>query len=113
MRTKQIIGLIVLSCIVASLGVLAGLIAWLGAATGLRVGLLIAAGLMGTYLVVVGPWQRRWGATTAEVSCAMPGDELLPSRRSLVSVYVSRVTPRDTLIRFHDLQRATYNPQHG
>ena len=32
MRTKQIIGLIVLGCIVASLGVLVGLIAWVGAA---------------------------------------------------------------------------------
>jgi hypothetical protein len=32
MRTKRIIGLIVLGCIIASLAVLAGLIAWLGAA---------------------------------------------------------------------------------
>jgi len=93
MRTKQIIGLIVLGCIVASLGVLAVLIAWLGVATGLSVSLLIAAGLMGTYLVVVGPWQRRWGATAAEVSCAMPGDELLrpdaPSTTRAISIDVS------------------------
>ena len=93
MRTKQIIGLIVLGCIVASLGVLAVLTAWLGVARGLSVSLLIAAGLVGTYLVVVGPWQRRWGATTAEVSRAMPGDELLrpdaPSTTRAISIDVS------------------------
>jgi hypothetical protein len=77
MRTKQIIGLIVLGCIVASLGVLAGLIAWLGTAEGFVVGLLIAAGVIETYLVVVGPRQRRWGATQEEVARGMPGDGLL------------------------------------
>jgi hypothetical protein len=29
------------------------------------------------YLLVVGPWQRRWGATEEEVGRAMPGDALL------------------------------------
>jgi hypothetical protein len=77
MRTKQIIGLIVLGAIVASLAVLAGLIALLGAATGIVVGLLIAAGVIGTYLVVVCPWHRRWGATDDEVDRPMPGDDLL------------------------------------
>jgi len=77
MRTKQIIGLILLGYIIASLVVLAGLMAWLGAATGTVVGLLIAAGVIGTYLVVVGPWQRRWGATDEEVHRAMPGEALL------------------------------------
>jgi hypothetical protein len=93
MRTKQIIGLIVLGCIVASLGVLAGLIAWLGAAKGFVVGLLIAAGVIGTYLVVVGPWQRRWGATEEEVCRAMPGDVLLrqdaPSTTRAITIDVS------------------------
>jgi hypothetical protein len=77
MRTKQIIGLIVLGCIVASLGVLGGLIAWLGTAEGFVVGLLIAAGVIGAYLVAVGPRQRRWGATQQEVAREMPGDALL------------------------------------
>src|SRR4029453_2152956 len=77
MRTKQIIGLIVLGCTVASLGVLAGLITWLGPPTGLMAGFLVAAGLIGTYVLVVGPWQRRWGATKEEVRRAMPGDALL------------------------------------
>jgi len=29
----------------------------------------------GAYLLLVGPWQRRWGATDEEVQRAMPGDE--------------------------------------
>ena len=68
MRTKQIIGLIVIGSIIASLGVLAGLIARAGASTGIVVGLLVAAGVIGTYLVVVGPWQRHWGATDQEAA---------------------------------------------
>jgi hypothetical protein len=44
----QIIGLVVLGCIVASLAVLAGLIEWLGAPTGIVVGFLIATGGIGT-----------------------------------------------------------------
>jgi hypothetical protein len=30
---------------------------------------------LSAYLLVVGPWQRRWGATQAEVAMPMPGDE--------------------------------------
>ncbi len=77
MRTKQIIGLLVLGAVIASLALLAGLILWLGAARGIVVGLLVAAGVIWTYLVVVGPWQRSWGATDEEVRRAMPGDTLL------------------------------------
>ena len=93
MRTKRTIGLIVLGCIIASLAVLAGLIAWLGAATGIVVGLLIASGVTGTYLLVVGPWQRRWGATDEEVRRAMPGDAFLrpdaPSTTRAITVDAS------------------------
>ena len=77
MRTKRIIGLIILGCVISSIAVLAGLIAWLGAATGIVMGFPIAAGVIGTYLLVVGPWQRRWGATDEEVKRLMPGDVLL------------------------------------
>jgi hypothetical protein len=77
MRTKRTIGLIVLGCIVVAFAVLAGLLAWLGLVTGIVVGLVIAVVVIGTYLVVVGPWQRRWGATDQEVRRSMPGDELL------------------------------------
>ena len=77
MRTKQTIGLIVFGSIIASCAVLAGLIAWLGIVSGSVVGLLTTSGVIGAYLLVVGPWQRRWGATDLEVRRSMPGDELL------------------------------------
>jgi hypothetical protein len=35
----------------------------------------IKAVAIGVYLLLVGPWQRRWGATEEEVQRAMPGDE--------------------------------------
>jgi hypothetical protein len=77
MRTKRTIGLIFLVGITVSFAVLAGLIAFLGAATGIVVGLLIASGVIGTYLLVLGPWQRRWGTTADEVHRSMPGDDVL------------------------------------
>jgi len=76
-RTKQRIVSIVVACLLASFGVLAGLMAWLGAAVGIVVGLVIAGVVIGTYLLVIGPWQRRWGATDEELRRAMPGDRLL------------------------------------
>jgi hypothetical protein len=79
MRTKRVIGLIVLTCILASLGVLAALIAWLGAVVGITVGLLIAVGVIAAYIIVLGPWQRRWGASDGESERAMPGEDLLRS----------------------------------
>ena len=77
MRTKRMIGLIVLGCVLASFAMLAGLIARLGAATGIVVGLVTAAVVIATYVIVVGPWQRRWGASEEEVRRSMPGDDLL------------------------------------
>jgi hypothetical protein len=77
MRTKRGIGLIVVGCLLASVAVLGLLIAWLGWAPGILVGLIIAVAVIGTYLLVLGPWQRRWGATEEEVRRAMPGDDLL------------------------------------
>jgi hypothetical protein len=35
----------------------------------------MTAAAMGAYLLFIGPWQRRWGATDEEVQRAMPGDE--------------------------------------
>jgi hypothetical protein len=74
MRT---IGLIVLVCILASVAVLVGLVVWLGAIGGTAAWLAIATVVIGTYLIVVGPWQRRWGATDEELARRLPGDELL------------------------------------
>ena len=44
---------------------------------GILVVLLVAVAVIGTYLQVLCPWQRRWGATDGEVRRAMPGDGLL------------------------------------
>jgi hypothetical protein len=42
---------------------------------GLIIGcVVVAAGLCVT---IVGPWQRRWGATDAEIARGMPGDDLI------------------------------------
>lgn len=38
---------------------------------------VITGGLVGLYLVVVRPWQMRWGATEGEVGLALPGDALV------------------------------------
>jgi hypothetical protein len=77
MRTMRTIGLIVLGCVLASVAVLIALIVSFGPITGVVVGLMIAAAVILTYVAVVGPWQRRWGATPEEVVRALPGDELL------------------------------------
>src|SRR5436190_19388985 len=74
MRT---IGLILLACLLAGLGVLAGLLVWLGPMRGIVLAAAAAAVVIGAYVSTVGPWQRRWGATDLEVEGTMPGDELL------------------------------------
>ena len=70
MRTKQTIGLIVLGCMLAAFAILAVLIAWLGVALGVIFGVVIAAVVIAAYLLVLGPWQRRWGATDEEIDAA-------------------------------------------
>ena len=77
MRTRRTIGLIVLTCVLGGFAFLAGLIVWLGALRGIVLALIAAAVAIGVYLIVIGPWQRRWGATDEEVGRTMPGDELL------------------------------------
>jgi hypothetical protein len=42
--------------------------------TGLATVGIITAAATGAYLLLVGPWQRRWGATDEEVQRALPGD---------------------------------------
>ncbi len=61
---------------VASLSVLAGLGVWLGPGPGLMVALAIGSVIV-TYVFVIGPWQRRWGATDEEVRRPIPGDGML------------------------------------
>jgi hypothetical protein len=96
MRTKRVIGLIVVGCLLASVAVLGLLIAGLGSALGILVGLLIAVTVIGTYLQVLGPWQRRWGATDGEVRRGMPGDGLLrPAAPSTTRVITIDAPPEE------------------
>lgn len=80
MRTQRVIGSIVGACLVASLIVLAALILRFGFLRGIGLGVAIAVVVTATYVVVVGPWQRRWGTTDSELHRPMPGDDLLPPR---------------------------------
>jgi len=82
MRTGWMIALIVGAMALAVVAVLAGLVAWLGWLWGLVIGLVIAATIVVVYLVFIKPWHVRWGATDAEVTRAIPGDELLPDAGS-------------------------------
>jgi hypothetical protein len=82
-RTRLTIGLIFTGILLACLGVLVALIVWLGPWRGTVAGLGIAAVIIGTYIVLLGPWQRQWGATDEEVRRSLPGDELL--RRNAAS----------------------------
>ena len=94
MRTMRTIALIVLGCILASIAVLIGLIVWLGAVAGIVAALAIAGVVIGTYVWVIGPWQRRWGATDREVARPMPGDERLrPDAPSTTRAITIEATP--------------------
>jgi hypothetical protein len=94
MRTMRTIALILLGCILASIAVLVGLIVWLGAVAGIVASLAIAGVVIGTYVSVIGPWQRRWGATDREVARPMPGDERLrPDAPSTIRAITIEATP--------------------
>jgi hypothetical protein len=95
-RTKRIIGFVIVGCLVGSFAVLAALIAWLGPAAGIVVGLLLAVAVIGTYLLALGPWQRRWGATDEEVGRTMPGDGLLrPDAPTTTRAITINASPED------------------
>ncbi len=74
MHTQRMIGAIIVGCVMASLSVLAGLVVLLGPGPGLTVALTITSAVIATYVFLIGPWQRRWGATDEEVRRSMPGD---------------------------------------
>ena len=96
MHTMRRIALVLITCVVASLAVLAALIIWLGPAFGIAIGLSLATGVVATYVAVLGPWQRRWGASDEEVRGAMPGDDLLrPGAPSTTRAITIDAGPRD------------------
>jgi hypothetical protein len=90
------IALVMVSCAVAGFAVLAGLIASLGWALGVAIVLSSAAVVVMLYIAVVGPWQRRWGATDSEARGPMPGDDLLrPGAHSTTRAITIDAAPRD------------------
>ena len=96
MRTKRRVGLIVMAVIATSFCLLWALIEILGVELGILAGLGIAVVLVATYLAVIGPWQRRWGATSEEVMRVLPGDELLgPGAPSTTRAVTIDAAPED------------------
>ncbi len=77
MRTPLMIGVAVGGVLLLGLLATAGLVWWLGWALGVLVVLVALVVLAALYWLVIKPWHLRWGATDAEVSMVMPGDELI------------------------------------
>jgi hypothetical protein len=95
-RTMRTVALILLGVSIAGLSSLSLLIWWLGARRGVVVGAAAGAIVLAIYVSVIGPWQRRWGATDIEVRRHMPGDELLgPEAASTTRVITVGALPED------------------
>jgi len=77
MHTQRTIGLILMGCLLAALTTLAGLVLWLGPMQGVIAGVAVAMAVVVVYVTVIGPWQRRWGASAEIARAPMPGDDLL------------------------------------
>jgi hypothetical protein len=76
MRTKQMIVGIVLAIVVVALVVAAALMVWLGPWLGLGITAAAAVTILLLYILVIAPWQHRWGATDQEVTRTLPGDDI-------------------------------------
>ena len=77
MHTQRTIGLILMGCLLAALTTLAGLVLLLGPMQGVIAGVAVAVAVVVVYVTVIGPWQRRWGASAEIARAPMPGDDLL------------------------------------
>ncbi|HEY6565893.1 MAG TPA: hypothetical protein VI341_00110 [Actinomycetota bacterium] len=96
MRTRRTVGLILVGCVLTTLGLVACLVALLGPARGAIVAAVTAAVVFVVYRTIVAPWHRRWGATFSEVSAVMPGDEILRSEApSTTRAVTIEATPHD------------------
>jgi hypothetical protein len=78
MRTQRVIGGIVATVVLLSVATAAAVMAAVGTALGAVLSAGAALVVIVGYRYIVGPWQRRWGATDAELTCSMPGDEIIP-----------------------------------
>jgi hypothetical protein len=64
-------------------------------ALGLAFGAAAASALL--YATVVGPWQRRWGATPEEVARQMPGDDLVDDPIEVTTRAITVEAPPDAI----------------
>lgn len=77
MKTMRRVLALVIGCVAVCVAAWIGLTFLLGWVTGTLVAVATAAFVVTTYVLVIGPWQRVWGATDEEVAATMPGDDLL------------------------------------
>jgi len=94
MRTKLVVVGLVLGITVLSLGLAVACVLWLGW-VGLLLDALDAAGVLAVYVVWIGPWQHRWGATDQEVERVMPGDEIIPAAASTTRAVTIDASPEE------------------
>jgi hypothetical protein len=97
MRTGLMIGLIVLGIVVAVLLGWAALVISSGWVAGTLVMLVLGVLVAVAYVVAIRPWHLRWGATDAEVSMEMPGDDLLPGADPATRAITIVAAPADIL----------------
>lgn len=77
MRTRRRIAAILGSAFLASAAAALAAVVALGMA-GLFLVAVAATAAWTTYVRLLAPWHRRWGATTGEVQGPLPGDDLVP-----------------------------------
>ncbi len=77
MRTMRRVLAVVIGCVAVSVAAWIGLTFLFGWVTGTLIAAATLVFVVAVYLLVIGPWQRAWGATDEEVAATMPGDDLL------------------------------------
>jgi hypothetical protein len=94
MRTKLLVTGLVLGIAILALGAAGAIILWLGW-LGVAIDAFAAAGIVVAYLSWIGPWQRRWGASDAEMNRVMPGDEIIPDAASTTRAITVAAPPEE------------------
>ena len=94
MRTKVVVTGLVLGIAVIALGAACSVVLWLGW-LGVAIDAFAAAAIGVAYLFWIGPWQRRWGASDAELNGVMPGDEIIPDAASTTRAITVAAPPEE------------------
>lgn len=92
MRTKLTIVGIVITCVIAAVGIFFAAAVWLGL-VGVAACSVVAAALLVVYARLVRPWHSRWGATDDEVGRKMPGDDIIPTANMTTRAISIRCSP--------------------